>query len=386
MTSRERVQAAFSHRQPDRTPIFEKLIKSPVADELLGRPCAATNFHFRMQRLADGDWEGLQRQAAADLVDLATGLGFDIIRLHLTSPPPSEADRPRRLDENTWQTGDTITELLPTGWTRSRPAVPTPPVSEAQQEAAARAWVATEPAEPTWDDRQFLMFRHARKLMAERGVDLPIFSEVYAMGAATLPPYVLRWFASEPELVRQYYRHHHVSALARIRRVVAEGANIVALGGDLACDLGPMISPAHYREFMMPWIREQADLVRSLGAWSTNATDGDIWSILDDFLLGTGVDGYEEIDFAAGMDLRRLKARYGQQITFLGNIDIRHLLTSGTPEQVRAHTHECIRAGWGDGGHVVMSSNCIHEDCRTDLFLAHLQAYREYFGLDPLRV
>jgi hypothetical protein len=58
MTSRERIVAAFEHRDPDRTPIWEKLIKSPVSDEILGRPCAARNFHTRMERLADGDWTG----------------------------------------------------------------------------------------------------------------------------------------------------------------------------------------------------------------------------------------------------------------------------------------------------------------------------------------
>ena len=38
MTSRERVTAAFSHRQPDRTPIFEYVLLPPVAGQVLGRP------------------------------------------------------------------------------------------------------------------------------------------------------------------------------------------------------------------------------------------------------------------------------------------------------------------------------------------------------------
>ena len=103
MTSRERVQAAFEHREPDRTPLWEKLIKSPVADEVLGRPCAASNFHYRMERLADGDWEGLMRQAARDEVDLCKILGFDVIRLYECGTPPD--GRPVRIDENTWDFG-----------------------------------------------------------------------------------------------------------------------------------------------------------------------------------------------------------------------------------------------------------------------------------------
>ena len=38
MTSRERVTAAFAHREPDRTPIFEYVLLPPVAEQVLGRP------------------------------------------------------------------------------------------------------------------------------------------------------------------------------------------------------------------------------------------------------------------------------------------------------------------------------------------------------------
>jgi len=37
MTSRERVEAALNHRTPDRTPMFEYVLLSPLADAFLGR-------------------------------------------------------------------------------------------------------------------------------------------------------------------------------------------------------------------------------------------------------------------------------------------------------------------------------------------------------------
>ncbi len=386
MTPKQRVIAAFNHIEPDRTPIFEKLIKSPIADELLGRPCAATNFHHQMERLADDDWEGLQEQSARDLIDLALMLEFDMVRLYENGLPPAPEHRPKRIDADTWQVGATLTTLLPTGWIRSRPVEEAPAVSEDEQEARLAQSLQADPPEPRFDDRSFTMFRHARRIMDEQGLELAVFSQVYGIGVATLPTYVLRWFLTEPDLLHRYYEHHHVPVLARCRRLIEEGADIIGLGGDLACDLGPFISPTQYREFIMPRIREQARLCHSLGAFCTNATDGDMWSVLDYFLTGAEVDGYEEIDFAAGMDMSRLKAEYGSRTTLVGNIDIRHVLTSGTVEEVRTHTVDCIRAGWGNGGHVIMSSNCIHESCKTDLFLAHLAAYRDYFGLEPLSI
>jgi len=165
--------------------------------------------------------------------------------------------------------------------------------------------------------------------------------------------------------------------------VVALGADIIGLGGDLAADGGPLISPAHYREFVMPQVREQARAAHRLGALATTASDGNLWPLIDDLLIGAEVDGFEEIDFAAGMDLRRLKARFGERITFIGSVDVRWVLCRGTPEETRAHVNDLIEAGWG-GGHVLMSSNCIHEDVRAENFRAYVEAYRERFGITDL--
>ena len=63
------------------------------------------------------------------------------------------------------------------------------------------------------------------------------------------------------------------------------------------------------------------------------------------------VDGYLEIDANAGMDLPRLKARYGDRVTFYGNLDCGEMLSFGSPESVRATTIACLEAGQGGGGH-----------------------------------
>lgn len=381
MTSRQRVTAAFDHRSPDRTPIWEKLIKSPVADDLLGRPCAASNFDYRMQRMADGDWDGLVEQWAADEVELCEVLGFDMIRLYEIGGPPHE--RPVRINETTWRIGDVCQERMASGWIRSYSASGAAPPDMAAREAAMRAALLAPATEPHAIPAESLrLIRTARRIMAEKGLDPPIFCAVYSVGVATLPPFMLEWFLTDRDLLATYYRRNAAAGLHRARQLVAEGTDVIALGGDLACDHGPVCSPADYREFVAFNVREQARPLHELGVRTTNASDGDLRPVLDDFLVTAEVDGFEEIDFAAGMDLAWLKQHYPDK-TFIGNIDIRRVLTGGTPEEVRVHTIECIEKGLG-GGHIIMSSNCIHESVKTDLFLAHLNAYRDYFGLPKL--
>ncbi|HQI77576.1 MAG TPA: hypothetical protein PK384_13775, partial [Candidatus Latescibacteria bacterium] len=73
MTSRERVRAAFQHRQPDRTPIFEREIKHPTDNAILGRPAihpynwpefmrvwAREGWRPAMERYADDEFEILR--------------------------------------------------------------------------------------------------------------------------------------------------------------------------------------------------------------------------------------------------------------------------------------------------------------------------------------
>lgn len=381
MTSRERVIAAFDHTSPDRTPIWEKLIKSPAADELLGRPCAASNFHYRMERLADGDWEGLIRQSARDEVELCEILGFDLIRLYENGGPPGE--RPVCVNETTWRTGKYYQERMSSGWIRGWVADATP-VPAAEQEAALRR-ALQEPAPPLHEhqDVSYLLLGEAKAVMAEKGLDLPIFCAAYGLGVATLPPFQLQWFVTDRDLLHEYYRRNMLASLHNAKRLVEEGADIIGLGGDFASDHGPMCSPRDYREFIASNLGEQSRELHALGVYTTNASDGDLWQVLNDFLVTAEVEGFEEIDFAAGMDMKKLRQKYADK-TMIGNIDIRHTLTSGTKEQVRAHTIQCLKDGWGDGGHILMSGNCIHENVKVDLFLEHLAAYRDFFGLPPL--
>ena len=189
MTSRERVRAALARKPTDRTPIFEKLIKSPHADTLLGRPCVATNYHVQMEYLADGAWEELQRQTARDLVDLAQILDQDMIRVWPCGTPPEE--KPVRVGPNLWRQGEYEIETLPSGWNRAR-RLTEERASEEEEERRLIAeleggWRVEPIPEESWR-----LIRETRKELASRGMDLALCAAVYSLGPAAVGPVVLR--------------------------------------------------------------------------------------------------------------------------------------------------------------------------------------------------
>src|SRR3972149_764039 len=83
MTSRQRVQAALRHREPDRTPVFEYVLLSPLADQLLGRPYGGDSANWA-GLLHELGWEGAVRRSAADRLDLAALLGHDMLYVYST--------------------------------------------------------------------------------------------------------------------------------------------------------------------------------------------------------------------------------------------------------------------------------------------------------------
>lgn len=379
MTGRERVLAAISHSEPDRTPLFERIIKSPHSDALLGRRCAATNFGLQMEMLAENAHAELCRRQARDQVDLAKLLGFDMIAAGANPPPPLQP--PVRLGPRRWQLGDVVAEEMESGWVRYiYPPAPSP-VPEEDLAQQTERWLDQPYVAPPHNPDEWIVFEEIRRILREEQLDLAIYCSAYAIPVCTLAPHQLEWLHTRPELMEGFYSRCTDGVLRLIERYTELGADVIGLGGDLASDAGPLISPACYRRFIVPQIRRQAEAVHRGGAAATNTSDGYLWPVLDDFLIGTGVDGYGEIDYAAGMDLARLKQQYGGRMFFLGNLDIRFVLTRGSVRECRDHMIECIEKGWGSGGHIIMTSNVVHEDVKLDNYLACIEAYREYFGL-----
>ena len=378
MTPRERVHAAFRHVEPDRTPIFEREIKPPTDRVVLGRPAVhAYNWPECMRVWAREGWDALMEQEARDEFEIVQKLGFDMVRL--VPNAPRDTPVPVEIDEWTFRQGDSVRRYHPESGVVED-------VTERDRSAGAhedsfRASIAAPYTPPRIASDTLCVFRRVKELMREADLDLAIYVSLYGIAVAALPAFALEWFVTEPEMLDRHYEKQSQHIIDVATALVAEGADVIGLGGDFAGDTGPVVSPGMYRERVVPHIRRQSDAIRELGAWTTNTTDGYLWDVLPDFLDGAGVDGYGEIDVAAGMDLARLKREWGDRYTFLGNLDIRHVLCSGTEQKARDHMTKCIEDGWGDGGHVIMTSNVVHEDVRPELYLAALEAYGNHFGL-----
>jgi hypothetical protein len=341
--------AALEHREPDRTPIFEYVLQPPVADHFLGRRYAYGAFWDDLVR--ENGWEKALRQQARDMVELARVIGHDLVYV-VPNPPPSKEPA-----------------------ASAHPPVFDDPVEEVAWHVKRGEAHFAAPL-----DEHFLIYRLVQEELRRAELDLPILAPAYVHGIWTNVA-LMQTMALEPDVAHRHFALATRNALALVEQYVSLGIEMIGVGGDFAGNRGPLVSPAFYRRFMMPEIRKVSERIHAAGRYAVNASDGNLWSVIDDFLLGCDVDGYLEIDLRAGMDLVELKKRFGSRITFFGNMDCANELSFGTAEQVRQLTKECLQKGRGGGGHIFCCNNAITASVPVKNYLAIGEAYRAFFGI-----
>lgn len=97
---------------------------------------------------------------------------------------------------------------------------------------------------------------------------------------------------------------------------------------DLGMKAGPLISPKHFREIMLPCYKRVTEFLRSHGIdiiWVDS--DGNNDPIIPLWLEG-GVNGIYPLEVAADQDAIALRKKYGKSLLLMGNIDKRVLARS----------------------------------------------------------
>jgi uroporphyrinogen decarboxylase len=191
-------------------------------------------------------------------------------------------------------------------------------------------------------------------------------------------------YIDDPDLAHTLAEMVNDYKIRLMRRAIREGADAIVSGDDYATAHGLMMSPAHFRQFILPYLKRSIDAAHEMGVPFIKHTDGNIWSILD-MMVEAGIDGIDPIEPLAGMDIGEVKARYGDRIAVIGNVDCSIVLTQGTREEVEEAVKETIAKASPGGGHILASSNSIHPAVKPENYVAMVEAARKYgnYPIDP---
>lgn len=169
--------------------------------------------------------------------------------------------------------------------------------------------------------------------------------------------------------------------LAKIYDAVGDRVSVVFLTGtDFGTQNGLFISPASYRKLYQPFHAQVNDWVHQHTQWKTFIhTCGSIIALLPD-IIESGFDVLNPVQCsAAGMDPRTLKDQFGDKITFWGGgVDTQKTLPFGTPEEIREQVRERIEIFGRGGGFVFNTVHNVQAGPPAENLLALYEAVRDY--------
>lgn len=351
MNGRERFLAALRREQPDRVPIWELIVNEPT-------------------RSAWG---------ARSLADFVAAEDLDGITVFEDTPlTPVAADA-------IGMAGIGAAAADPWGivWRRTEVGIPYP---ESGPICGPDDLAAYAPPDPDDDARLASLRSAVARFKGERAIvflthDAFEFSHYLLGGMDRL----LMDYIERPAFVHDLAEVVMAYKLRVMAKAIALGADAIVSGDDYAAGKAPAMSPTHFREYILPYLRRSVEVAHGAGVPFIKHTDGNIWPLLDMMVDEAGIDAIDPLEPLAGMDIGRVKAAYGDRIAVMGNVDCTELLCHGTAHDVEEAVKETIAKAAPGGGFVLASSNSIHPAVKPENYRAMVDAGRRW-GRYPLDV
>lgn len=187
----------------------------------------------------------------------------------------------------------------------------------------------------------------------------------------------------EPEMIEDMLSTMADTAVKIIERVgETVGIDNLSVHEDMAGKSGPLIGPNHVREFLKPYYTRIWDAARSTGATLfSQDSDGNMDSVLDAF-LECGVNCFYPFEPAAGMDMVKMREKYGKAFYVKGGID-KHALRrdkAAIREELEYKMQDIMRGG----GTVFALDHRIPNGVSIENYRYYVSLGREMLGLPPI--
>jgi uroporphyrinogen decarboxylase len=135
--------------------------------------------------------------------------------------------------------------------------------------------------------------------------------------------------------------------------------DIIITGDDVAGQQGMLMKLDLWREFLKPRL---ADTVRAVKQARSDAfvfyhSDGNVEAVIPE-LIEVGIDILNPVQPEC-MDPVKVKAKYGDQLSFWGTVSVQKTMPFATPDEVRAEVRSRIRTVGKNGGLILAPAHVL---------------------------
>ncbi|MBY8990153.1 MAG: hypothetical protein KGD58_05325 [Candidatus Lokiarchaeota archaeon] len=191
---------------------------------------------------------------------------------------------------------------------------------------------------------------------------------------------------AKPKQAKKVFDDRGKFTLELVKILAENDAEVVLLWDDYGFKNGLFMSPKNYRTFVFPWIKRICATAHKLNCKVILHSDGDLTEIFED-IIDCGVDALNPIEPTTAnpdYDIFKLNKKYGDQITFIGNLSP-VLLVTGEISEIEVYSKRLIRELAPNGGYIFSSGHSINPAVTVDRFEA-MQNIKRKFGSYPINV
>lgn len=362
MTPRERIQAALTRQQPDRTPTdgwfhheVERKLKAHYGTE---------SWDEVLQELGVEGWAGC-----------GVGLRFPEFDAKATVKPGVGGPRKAvwtddRTYEDAWGVRHRIGE---SGWYEEWLDGPlTRATTVAEIEACPLPGVENINEPDDYAERVAKL--KAQDLFVRGGISNPYKDAWLLRGMDN----VLADYLINRDMLEALYDRLYALYTEVCIRMARGGVDMITVTGDIAMQDRIIMGPKAWREVDKP---RMARLIRETRKANPEVlffihSDGDVTDLMGDF-VEMGFDVVNPLQPEC-MDPAEIKRQWGDRIALHGGISLQRTLPFGTVDEVRDEVETLIRNCGYNGGLVVFPSNVIQPDTPLENIIACFHAARDF--------
>lgn len=184
----------------------------------------------------------------------------------------------------------------------------------------------------------------------------------------------------DPKLAHDIMEYRTEFMMGLIERALREAKlDWVIFWEDMAYRTASLISPKMFREFMLPRYKRLSEFVRSFGVEILFVdTDGCVDELIPLF-IEAGIQGIYPMEVNSGMDVAKLRKKYGKELLMYGGIDKRALAIG--PEAIDAELERCVPIAL-DGGYIPTVDHSLPPDISYANFQYYWQRKKEMLGIE----
>ncbi len=162
----------------------------------------------------------------------------------------------------------------------------------------------------------------------------------------------------------------HMDYHERLLKAAGGRLDAMQLADDFATQLDLLMSVEMFRAYFKQPMREFVALARAYGAIPFLHCCGSAYHLIDEF-IDIGIEILDPVQTKArNMQPERLKAEFGERITFHGAGETQQILPHATPQEVREHAQALVRTLGKDGGYILSSCHFLQADVPVENILA----------------